>query len=254
MEIKDAISLYNFFGQIGILGSVVISLIVTIISIYLLHGVIEKIMTNEKLIKRTVFVVAFIILGGLLIISGISNYNKSDLDRANRIKEYMVSIKRNWSGFRELSKNVYLSKDEVPLNNTDSEDAINKRAELIAKIVSQYPDAFLLTGIQNNDSLDKKGIEIIDTTFSKIISKHYEMLIPFFKEKIKKYMLDNKKSEMCYDSVRYQIDDRCQDYVIDKIINAHTDLFVPINFPDDPTGFRPYGIKMNKDSIKKPSN
>ena len=144
MEIKDAISLYNFFGQVGMLGSVVISLIIAIISIYLLHGVIEKIMTNAKLIKQTVFTAAFIILGGLLIISSISNYKKSDLDRANRIKEYMVSVKRNWNGFRELAKNAYLSKDEPALYDYANEEQIKNRTEVIKKLVSKYRMIFYL--------------------------------------------------------------------------------------------------------------
>ena len=94
---------------------------------------------------------------------------------------------------------------------------------------------------------------MIDTALAKIISKHYEMLIPFFKEKIKKYMLDKKEREMSYENVRHNIDDRCQDYIIDKIINANTELFTPINLEVDLTGFRPYGIKMSEDSIKKDS-
>ena len=231
MEIKDAISLYNFLGQLGWLGSIALIFIITLITSYLIITVTDKLTESLKKRRWITIVFSLIILLLLFLIVIPANIKREKIDKANAIKSYMVSTKYNWNGFREIAQNVSFSADEPSLKPEDK--YFEKRVNEIKNIVTEFPDEFSISRIDNLDKLDTFGVELIDSNATKVLNKYFEELVPFMTLKIKNYMFSHKKDTLSYYFIRKKVDYRCQEFFIDMIVNRNVDKFIPV---DDENG------------------
>ena len=232
MEIKDAISFYNFIGQIGLLGSIILIVLITLVASYLIVNISEKLTKNVKLKKRITIVFSLVILVLLLILLIPINERRAKVNKANAIKSYMVSAKNNWIGFREIVQNISFSPKEHSL--LPSDEKFNSRVDEIKDIVNDFPDEFSLSTIDNYDKLDTLGVELIDSVAAKKLDIYFEQSVPFMTLKLENYMLSNNVNTLGYTFIRKNIDNRFQDFFLDRLIGKNIDKFIPI---DDSKGF-----------------
>jgi hypothetical protein len=249
MDIKDAISIYTFLGQLGWLGSIAFSVFIALIAAYFSVKVTEKITNKQDNARLITIAVSVLMLGCMITLSIMSIIRKDWIDKANNIKSYMISGKRNWSGYKEIARGANLSITELALGQSDT--GLSERVKEIVRITGNFPEEFEISPIQNRDSTDTVGVELIDTTAARILSKYYEDLIPMIVAKITYYAKSHPgQDSISYGEIRSKIDDRFQDYVLDMAVSRNVLQFIPVNMTSN--GYIDSGIKFNfNDSVAK---
>ena len=232
MEIKDAISLYTFLGQLGLWGAIAFSIIIIVLVGYIISITTEKVIEKVSLRRQILVTTLLVTLICMIILIGNSTSNIANTSDATAIKSYMVSMKWKWLGYNRLAKEVNLP--ELPsLKNVDDNKIIDKRINHIKEIVSKFPNEFEITTVFDSFSKDSMGIELIDTNAVNVINKYNEEMLPYFTAKVINYMTTQELDTISYNYIMDSIDNRLQPYLIDKIVATSTNTFIPININYD---------------------
>lgn len=238
MEIKDAISLYSFLGQLGLWGAIALSVILLTIITYLVVTIVEKITSDiiqRRKIVLSVLAILFISMSVLISNSLDSFSYNSD---ATAIKAYMISMKWKWLGYWKLAKEVHFP-NKPALGNDTNRVNIERRVSFIKQVFSQFPNEFEITAVYDDIPEDSLGIELIDTSAIAALNKYNDLMLPYFKSELKNYMLTMHYDSLSYRNISLIVDPRLQSYLIDKLVASSTDLFTPVFADGD------YYVKLN---------
>jgi hypothetical protein len=247
MEVKDAFSLYAFMEQLGHWGAIVFSILITLISGYLVANVLEKIVQNRRVKAKIIIAVLLTVFSCMLVIAFKTIGRNKDIAKASAIKSYMVMNKWKFIGFKRAAKEINLSYSELAMKGTSDK----KRVKEIEDLVDEFPSEFQFSSIFDQDTTDKLGIYLVDTSSIKAINNYYESLIPYFKAKITEYMRDSNRDTMTFVQLKQLVDPRLDDDILEQIGARYKDLLIPINFYANPADITNYifAYRMNIDSF-----
>lgn len=235
MEIKDPRALYHFFGQLDPLVAWSISLMIAGIIFYFSWGLYFKMTRSKRIALRGAFISA-VVMGICLIIAG-ARARQSNLatGEANALKSFLVTQNWKFLSLRRIAEEVTLSAEKPALGSRWQIEAdLKKREQDIRRLVTAFPNEFVLSRIddwtpERKMASNVEGVQLVDRVAVKAIDAYYESMVPFFQMKIAAYMLEKQVQTILYSTIRDSIDDRCQDYLLDKMVAQSRGLFTPVN-------------------------
>jgi hypothetical protein len=235
MEIKDPRALYHFFGQLDPLVAWCIMLMIAGAVFYFSWSLYFKITRSKRIALRGAFVSAVVI--GICIVIVSSRARKSNLatGEANALKSFLVTQNWKFLSLRRIAEEVTLSAQKPALGRRwKIETELRKREQDIRQLVDAFPNEFVLSNIDDWTPERKmvsniEGVQLVDRVAVKAIDAYYESMVPFFQMKIAAYMQEKQVQTILYSGIRDSIDDRCQDYLLDKMVAQSKGLFTPVN-------------------------
>jgi hypothetical protein len=250
MNIQEAAGAYDFLGKLDFIGVVGFTIAILIILIFFVSNIADKLFDDKK-VKQTISVVTiFSVIICICILKFEADENIDETCKANSIKRYMLLNNENAAGYIELMQNATFSDGSYG----------EKKLEEIKAIVRKFPDEFVEDAIPYpNASNDKIGIILVNDKTLKLLELENEKLYPMFKAKILNFMRGSHYDVLNYKYIRENIDDRCEDDILDKMISKNSSLFISIyalhNVFDKRDLANAEGaynsIRLNPDSIKK---
>lgn len=174
MEISDAISIYQFLGQLGFWASTGFLIIVWVIVFAGLIATLRPAFSasSTKAIAGTLSSLTFV----CLIFLSIEAHSRAHVvANANKIKSYLVANNCKVVGLKRLQKSVYLHKDS------------EEEAKMIHRVLQAFPDEF--AEIKLTDPNDKVGIRLLDLNVVTRINKNQMLIVKLLRSDLETRMI-----------------------------------------------------------------
>jgi len=256
MKLNDAISAYDFLTRLDWFGVIGLLIAASFVITYFVVCIIDKLVENKKAKQLIALLTAISINLCICILKIEADRNNKMLTEAERIKNYMLLNNVKAIDFKELYDTGYLpSSAACSLNgkNCNEEDELE-----LKKIIEHFPDDFIEEDIQGNDNSSGavQSLELINQTALKTYNAYNDQLLPLLKEKIVDFIKVSHKDTLNYKYIANNIDTRCDENTLDKIVSRNSKLFISIyapynvyNLSKNDTDFSE-ALKINPDSIK----
>ena len=174
MEISDAISIYQFLGQLGFWATTGFLIIVWVIVFAGLIATLRPAFSssNTRAIAGTLSTLTFV----CLIFLSIEAHSRARvLGSANKIKSYLVANNCKIAGLNRLKNSIYLHKDTV------------EELRIIHRVLEEFPDEFAEVSL--TDPKDKVGIRLLDLNVVTRINKNQLLIVKLLRSDLETRMI-----------------------------------------------------------------
>lgn len=174
MEISDAISIYQFLGQLGFWASTGFLIIVWVIVFAGLIAILRPAFSSKstKAIAGTLSSLTFVCL---IFLSCEAHSRARVVANANKIKSYLVANNCKVVGLKRLKASIYLNKDA------------EEEAKIIHRVMQAFPDEF--AAINLTDPNDKSGIRLLDLNVVTRINKNQMLIVKLLRSDLETRMI-----------------------------------------------------------------
>jgi hypothetical protein len=256
MKLNDAISAYDFLTRLDWFGIAGLLIAASLVITYFVVCIIDKLVENKKAKQIIALLTAISINLCICILKIEADRNNKMLTEAERVKNYMLLNNIKSLEFTELYDTGYLPSTAACSLNGKNCDEEGKNE--LRKIIENFPDDFIeedMPGL-NNSPVPREFLELINQTALKTYNAYNDQLLPLLKEKIVDFIKVSHKDTLNYKYIADNIDTRCDENTLDKIVSRNSKLFISIyapynvyNLSKNDTDFSE-ALKINPDSVK----
>ena len=255
MKLNDAISAYDFLTRLDWFGITGLLIAASLVITYFVVSIIDKLVEDKKT-KQVIALLTVISINLCICILKIEADGSNKMIReAERIKNFMLLNNVKSVDFTELYDTGYLS-SFAAYSQKDTNCVRESEIEL-KTIIEHFPDDFIEKDLPGNSTTGTiKTLELINQTALKTYNAYNDQLLPLLKEKIIDFIKVSHKDTLNYKYIAVNIDSRCDQNTLDKIVSRNSKLFISIYAPynvyhlnNSDTDYSE-ALKINPDSVK----
>jgi len=234
MQIQDLSEIFKFIGNMSCAGILAFILCIGIL-IYIILDTRTSKDLGFKITARNKFIaISFTLVLAVLLFKVESNQQSRYLRLANQLKSGMAFYK-----FKDITINdIIITYSIIDTATFDSNDIIT--------MISKYPSEF--SSFYTSDTSQTLGVRIIDPEIIAIIDNYRHEHLPYIKNSILNYMLENSIDTISFEEIGASINDFFDAEWIELMAANYDTVFIPItiNSRSDKYDIK-YGLKLKLD-------